>query len=108
MLETVRTAWRIKELRERILFTLAMFCFRPGPLFPSRCRSCQVGPIFEGDTIFGFMNIIGGDNLSRFTIFALGIMPYINASIIMNLLTLVIPKFKEWARRPEGRKNYHS
>jgi preprotein translocase subunit SecY len=51
------------------------------------------------------MNIIGGDNLSRFTIFALGIMPYINASIIMNLLTLVIPKFKEWSQEgPEGRK----
>jgi len=60
---------------------------------------------FQEDTIFGFVNIIGGGNLANFTIFALGIMPYINASIIMNLLTIVIPKLKEWsAEGPEGRK----
>ncbi|NLY37691.1 MAG: preprotein translocase subunit SecY [Firmicutes bacterium] len=107
MLETVRTAWRIKELRQRILFTLAMFIvFRAGSAIPvPGVDPARLAQFFEGDTIFGFMNIIGGDNLSRFTIFALGIMPYINASIIMNLLTLVIPKFKEWSQEgPEGRK----
>jgi preprotein translocase subunit SecY len=107
LLETVRTAWRIKELRQRILFTLAMFIvFRAGSAIPvPGVDPARLAQFFEGDTIFGFMNIIGGDNLSRFTIFALGIMPYINASIIMNLLTLVIPKFKEWSQEgPEGRK----
>ena len=107
MLETVRTAWRIKELRQRILFTLAMFVvFRAGSAIPvPGVDPTRLAQFFEGDTIFGFMNIIGGDNLSRFTIFALGIMPYINASIIMNLLTIVIPKFKEWSQEgPEGRK----
>jgi len=107
LLETVRTAWRIKELRERILFTLAMFVvFRVGSAIPvPGVDPSRLAAFFQEDTIFGFINIIGGGNLANFTIFALGIMPYINASIIMNLLTIVIPKLKEWSQEgPEGRK----
>ena len=107
MLETIRTAWRIKELRERILFTLAMFVvFRVGSAIPvPGVDASLLAEFFQEDTIFGFVNIIGGGNLANFTIFALGIMPYINASIIMNLLTIVIPKLKEWSQEgPEGRK----
>ncbi len=107
MLETVRTAWRIKELRQRILFTLAMFVvFRVGSAIPvPGVDPTRLAQFFQEDTIFGFLNTIGGGNLSNFTIFALGIMPYINASIIMQLLTIVIPKFKEWSQEgPEGRK----
>jgi len=107
MLETIRTAWRIKELRERILFTLAMFVvFRVGSAIPvPGVDATLLAEFFQEDTIFGFVNIIGGGNLENFTIFALGIMPYINASIIMNLLTIVIPKLKEWSQEgPEGRK----
>ncbi len=107
MLETVRTAWKIKELRQRILFTLAMFVvFRVGSHVPVPGVDASVlAEFFAEDTIFGFLNIIGGGNLSNFTIFAMGIMPYINASIIMNLLTVVIPKLKEWSEEgPEGRK----
>ncbi len=107
MLETVRTAWRIKELRQRILFTLAMFVvFRVGSAIPvPGVDASLLAEFFQQDTIFGFVNIIGGGNLENFTIFALGIMPYINASIIMNLLTIVIPKLKEWSQEgPEGRK----
>jgi len=107
VLETIRTAWRIKELRERILFTLAMFVvFRVGSAIPvPGVDATRLAEFFQEDTIFGFVNIIGGGNLANFTIFALGIMPYINASIIMNLLTIVIPKLKEWSQEgPEGRK----
>ncbi len=107
MLETIRTAWRIKELRDRILFTLAMFVvFRVGSAIPvPGVDASLLAEFFQEDTIFGFVNIIGGGNLANFTIFALGIMPYINASIIMNLLTIVIPKLKEWSQEgPEGRK----
>jgi len=107
LLETVRTAWRIKELRQRILFTLAMFVvYRVGSAIPiPGTDPSKLAEFFLEDTIFGFINIIGGGNLSNFTIFALGIMPYINASIIMNLLTIVIPKLKEWSQEgPEGRK----
>ncbi len=107
MLETVRTAWRIKELRQRLLFTLAMFVvFRVGSAIPvPGVDASRLAEFFQSDTIFGFVNIIGGGNLEKFTIFALGIMPYINASIIMNLMTIVIPKLKEWSQEgPEGRK----
>ena len=107
MLESVRTAWRIPELRQRILFTLAMFVvFRLGSAIPvPGVDAARLARFFQEDTIFGIINIIGGGNLSNFTIFALGIMPYINASIIMQLLTIVIPKLKEWSEEgPEGRK----
>ncbi len=107
MLETVRTAWRITELRQRILFTLAMFVvFRVGSHVPVPGVDVErLAQFFEGETIFGFIDVIGGGALSNFTVFALGIMPYINASIIMNLLTVVIPKLKEWSEEgPEGRK----
>lgn len=107
MLETVRSAWRIKELRQRILFTLAMFVvFRAGSAVPiPGVDPSKLAEFFQQNTIFGFINIIGGGALEQFTIFAMGIMPYINASIIMNLLTIVIPKLKEWSEEgPEGRK----
>lgn len=107
MLETAKTAWKIKELRDRIAFTLAMFIvFRIGSHVPvPGVDPARLADFFAGHDIFGFLNVIGGGALSRFTIFAMGIMPYINASIIMNLLTVVIPKLKEWSEEgPEGRK----
>jgi preprotein translocase subunit SecY len=80
--------------------------FRVGSAIPvPGVDASRLAEFFQSDTIFGFVNIIGGGNLENFTIFALGIMPYINASIIMNLLTIVIPKLKEWSQEgPEGRK----
>lgn len=106
MFESIRTAWRIKELRERILFTLSMFVvFRAGSAIPvPGVEAARLAKFFQEDTIFGFLNILGGGSLEKFTIFALGIMPYITASIIMQLLTMVIPKLKEWSQDPDGRK----
>ena len=107
MLESVRNAWKIKELRQRIFFTLSMLVvFRIGSHIPIPGINAEVlADFFQEDTIFGFYNVIAGGALSNFTIFAMGIMPYINASIIMQLLTVVVPKFKEWSEEgPEGRK----
>lgn len=107
MLEAVRNAWKIKELRQRILFTLSMLVvFRIGAHVPiPGIDPTVLADFFQEDTLFGFYNVIVGGALSNFTIFAMGIMPYINASIIMQLLTVVIPKFKEWSEEgPEGRK----
>lgn len=107
MIETVRNAWKIGELRQRILFTLAMLViFRVGAHVPiPGIDPTVLAEFFQEDTLFGFMDIIGGGALSSFTIFAMGIMPYINASIITNLLTVVIPKLKEWSEEGvEGRK----
>jgi preprotein translocase subunit SecY len=107
MMEAVRNAWKIAELRQRILFTLLMLViFRIGAHVPVPGINPEVlADFFQEDTLFGFYNVIAGGALSNFTIFAMGIMPYINASIIMQLLTVVIPKFKEWSEEgAEGRK----
>ena len=107
MLEAVRNAWKIKELRQRIFFTLAMLVvFRIGAHIPIPGINPEaLADFFQEDTLFGFYNVIVGGALANFTIFAMGIMPYINASIIMQLLTVVVPKFKEWSEEgPEGRK----
>ena len=99
MLETVRNALKIKELRQRLIFTMLMLVVhRIGSHVPVPGINPEVlADFFQEDTLFGFYNVIAGGALSDFTIFAMGIMPYINASIIMQLLTVVIPKFKEWS-----------
>ncbi len=107
MLETVRNAWKITELRQRLLFTLAMLViFRIGAHIPvPGIDPSLLTQLFEEGTLFGFADILAGGALSNFTVFAMGIMPYINATIIMQLLTVVVPKFKEWSEEGvEGRK----
>lgn len=107
MMEAIRNAWKIAELRRRIIFTLLMLVvYRIGAHVPVPGINPEVlADFFQEDTLFGFYNVIAGGALSDFTIFAMGIMPYINASIIMHLLTVVIPKFKEWSEEGvEGRK----
>lgn len=107
MMEAIRNAWKITELRHRIIFTLLMLVvYRIGAHVPVPGINPEIlADFFQEDTLFGFYNVIAGGALSDFTIFAMGIMPYINASIIMHLLTVVIPKFKEWSEEGvEGRK----
>ena len=107
MLETMRSAWKIKELRQRILFTLAMFIvYRLGAHVPvPGVDPTRLAEFFREDNLFGLFNVFAGGALANFTIFAMGIMPYINASIIMQLLTVVVPKFEAWAKEgEEGRK----
>jgi preprotein translocase subunit SecY len=107
MIEAVRNAWSIKELRQRIIFTVLMLVvFRIGAHVPvPGINPAVIADFFKGNTLFGFYNVIAGGALKNFTIFAMGIMPYINASIIMQLLTVVIPRLKEWSEEGvEGRK----
>ena len=108
---TMRNAWRIKDIRRKLLFTLAMLLvYRLGSFVPVPGIDREiVGDILtgggEGGGLFGLFDIFAGGALSQFSVFAMGIMPYINASIIMQLLQVVIPKFEEWAKEgPEGRK----
>lgn len=107
MLETLRNAWRIAELRKRIIFTLLMLVvFRLGSHIPvPGVDPSQIARFFAESNLFGLFNVFTGSALENYTIFAMGIFPYINASIIMQLLTVVIPKFEEWAKEgPEGQK----
>lgn len=100
---------KIEELRKRIIFTIAMLAvYRLGVHIPTPgvdgVALQQAFANMEG-TIFGFFNLFSGGALERFSIFALGIMPYISASIIIQLLTVVIPQFHELQKEGEqGRK----
>ncbi len=109
MLESFQNIVRIPELRNRVLFTLMMLAvYRIGGHIPtpgiegeelSKFLTAQVGGIMA------FFDVFSGGSLSRVTIFALGIMPYISASIILQLLTVVIPKLAQLAKEGEtGRK----
>lgn len=108
---TLRNAWHIKEIRRKLLFTLAMLLvyrlgsFVPVPGIDSEWIRTNVLGGQQGGGLFGLFNVFTGGALSNFSVFAMGIMPYINASIIMQLLQVVIPKFEEWAKEgAEGRK----
>ncbi len=108
MLEKFQNIFKIPELRRRILFTLAMFLvFRLGSFIPVPGVNVEAllrSNIFQTGA-FGLMNIFAGGALQRMSIFALGIMPYISASIIMQLLTVAIPRLEELSKQgEEGRQ----
>lgn len=107
MLGGLVRAFKIQDLRQRILFTLYMFIiFRIGAHIPvPGVDAARIQFLFEQGTLFGLLDVISGGALSAVSLFAMGVMPYINASIIMNLLTVVIPIFEEWSKEgEEGRK----
>ncbi len=109
MLEGFQNATKIPELRRRLLFTLAMLAvFRVGVAIPTpginREALAAFFEQFQG-TIFGLFNLFSGGALERFSVFALGIMPYISASIILQLLTVVFPYLERLSKEGEvGRR----
>lgn len=109
MLDQLTSILKIPELRKRILFTLgAIAIFRAGTHIPIPGISTQaLESLFEGagGNILQYLNMFTGGALGRGTLFGLGITPYINASIIMSLLTAVVPKLKELQQQGrEGKK----
>lgn len=106
IIETLRNAWKIADLRRRILVTiLLLLVFRIGSAIPvPGLNPDALKELVSGASIFNFANIIGGGALERATIFALGISPYITASIIMNLLAVAIPKLEQLAKEGEEGK----
>ncbi len=109
MLSTLRNAWKIPDLRKKILFTLLMLLiFRLGAAIPVPGIDRQhIADMFASQPggILDFLNLMSGGAFGDFTIFALNIYPYITASIIINLLTMAIPKLEALAKEgEEGRK----
>lgn len=106
MLDTLRSALKVDELRKKIVFTLLMFLiFRLGAHIPVPGINDEVLKQMMQGNLFGFFDIVSGGAFKKFTIFAMGIMPYINSSIIMQLLTVVIPYLEKLAKEgEEGRK----
>ncbi|MDI6604391.1 MAG: preprotein translocase subunit SecY [Thermoanaerobacteraceae bacterium] len=107
MLNTLVNAWKVPDIRKKILFTLAMLIiFRLGSHIPvPGVNPAQIQKALGSGALFGFFDIISGGSFSNFTIFAMSIIPYINASIIMQLLTIAIPSLEQMAKEgEEGRK----
>ena len=106
MFRTFSKFMRVRDLRTKIIFTLLMLIvFRIGTFVPVPGVNAEVLN-FGTQSAFGVLNIFGGGALQNFSIFAAGIMPYITASIIMQLLQMdVVPKLTEWRKQGEvGRK----
>ncbi len=107
MLGSFKTAFKVSELRTKLLYTLGMiFIFRLGAHIPvPGVVPERFAELVNSGVIFGFFDIISGGALKNFSVFAMGIMPYINASIILNLLTVVIPHLEKLKKEgEEGRK----
>ena len=107
MLSSIVNILKITELRQKVLFTLAMFMvFRLGTHIPVPGVNAEViEQLFNSGSLFGMLDLFAGGALSKFSIFAMSITPYINASIIMQLLTVVVPTFESWSKEgEEGRK----
>lgn len=108
MFKTLSNIFRVEDLRKRVMFTLLMLIvYRIGTFVP--VPNINVDALKEAgqnNNIFGLLDTFSGGALQNFSIFAMGIMPYITASIIVQLLTMdVIPKFAEWAKQGEdGRR----
>ena len=103
MLDTARNAFKIPELKKRILFTLLMFLiFRLGTHIPVPGINPAVLGQLMGNNLFGFFDLISGGAFKNFTIFAMGITPYINSSIIMQLLTAVTPSLEQLKKEGEA------
>ncbi len=103
MLETIRNLFKVPDLKKRLLFTLGMIVIvRLGSNLPlPGVNKEAMANLFAQGGILGFFDLFAGGALSRFSIFSLGIMPYINASIIMSLLQSVIPILEQWSKEGE-------
>jgi preprotein translocase subunit SecY len=110
VLSWLANAWRVPELRRRILFTaLILALYRLGSWIPAPgVDSASIQNFFQsggrGSGIFALLNTFSGSALSRFSLFALGIMPYVTASIILQLLTVVVPTLERLQK--EGESGY--
>ena len=109
MLQTLRNAWKVEEIRKKILFTLLIvLLYRLGNAIPvPYVNVVLLQTYFDSvqNTVLGLLDVMSGGAFSTATIFALSIQPYINASIIMQLLQSVVPQFEAWSKDGEdGRK----
>ena len=107
MLDTFRNAWRIEDLRKKIIFTLVMLLvYRIGSFIPVPfVDSSYLKNLVGSNNLLGLLDIISGGAFGNYTIFAMGITPYINASIIMQLLTVAIPRLEELSKEGEEGRN---
>src|ERR671911_1463222 len=106
MFSWLANAWRVPELRRRVLFTaLILAIYRLGSWIPAPGVNAEaIEDYFRGQsgTVLSLLNLFTGGALSQFAIFALGIMPYVTASIILQLMTVVIPRLEQLQKEGEA------
>ena len=103
MLSALANIFKIPELRQKIIFTLVMFAvFRMGTHIPvPGVNPSVIEQLFNNGSLFGLLDLFSGGAFSKFSIFAMSITPYINAAIIIQLLTVVIPTLEQWSKEGE-------
>ena len=106
MLRTILNAFSVADIRKKLAFTAAMLLlYRLGAYIPAPGVDVQavkeIQDNFGGSSILGFLDLFSGGSLSRLSLFALGIMPYITASIILQLLTVVLPSLERLQKEGE-------
>ena len=105
MLQTLKNAWATKEIRSKLLFTLfILLLYRIGTVIPVPFVDTNNFSAAFGGTILDYMNILSGGSLEVATLFALGVSPYINSSIIIQLLSVAFPKLGELGKSDAGKK----
>ena len=110
MIQTIRSAWKVQELRNKLLFTIfALLIFRVGSAIPLPFIDTEMLSTWmnqQSSSIFSLLNVMSGDAFAQATVFALSIQPYINSSIIVQLLTIAIPALEKMAKEDgeEGKK----
>ncbi|MCI7403116.1 MULTISPECIES: preprotein translocase subunit SecY [unclassified Pyramidobacter] len=107
MADTFRDVFKLPDLKRRILFTLGMlFVFRLGAHIPTPgINSAAMSQLFEGSGVLGFLDLFAGGALRRFSLFSLGVAPYINASIVLQLAAVIFPTLERLQKEgPQGQK----
>lgn len=106
MFKTLGNAWKVADIRKKMLYTLLMLLiYRLGIIIPvPGVNVAYISEQVNNYTALGFLNLLSGGGLESMSIFALGISPYLNASIIMNLLTVAIPALERMAKEEGGQK----
>src|SRR5687767_2597410 len=106
MLQTILNSFSLPDIRRKLLFTIAILAlYRLGAYIPSpgvdAATVKEIEDNFTGNNVLGFLNLFSGGSLQRLSLFALGIMPYITASIILQLLTVVVPSLERLQKEGE-------
>ena len=104
----IRDIWNAKEIRNKILFTvMILLVYQLGSAIPVPYVKSEIASLFQqtyGGSILEYLNVLSGTALAQATLFALSISPYITASIVIQLLTVAIPKWQSWSKEEDGQK----
>lgn len=104
----IRDIWNAKEIRNKILFTvMILLIYQLGSAIPVPYVKSEIASLFQqtyGGSILEYLNVLSGTALAQATLFALSISPYITASIVIQLLTVAIPKWQSWSKEEDGQK----